>query len=252
MSRMTSRSKLLRRSLREYSPRDLLVIGLPLLLLVLAGFWLASRFIEPAPKKTLVLSTGGEGGAYQRFGATYKDTLARYGIEVIEKPSAGSTENLLRLRDTTQEIDAAFVQGGTARVQEDDTLLSLGGLYNEPLWIFYRAGIGTPTRLADLKGMRVAIDSEGSGTRYLAQELLHANRIDATNTRLLAQGGLGLGDALTRPQDRCGLRRRSDHLGDRVDAAAHARHQADEPCSCRRLHPAIPLSVEAGAATRRH
>lgn len=35
------------RGLREYSPRDLLVVGLPLLLLVVAGFWLASRFIQP-------------------------------------------------------------------------------------------------------------------------------------------------------------------------------------------------------------
>ncbi|MDP1653033.1 MAG: TAXI family TRAP transporter solute-binding subunit [Rhodocyclaceae bacterium] len=195
---MTSRSKLFRRSLREYSPRDLLVVGLPLLLLVLAGFWLASRFIQPAPPQTLVLSTGGAGGAYQRFGAAYKDTLARYGIEVIEKPSAGSTENLARLRDTAQEVDAAFVQGGTARVQEDDALLSLGALYNEPLWIFYRAGIGTPTRIADLKGMRVAIGGEGSGTRHLAQELLYVNQLDEKNTRLLDQGGLGLAEAFAR------------------------------------------------------
>jgi TRAP transporter TAXI family solute receptor len=203
MSRMTSLSEVkqklrLRRRLREYSPRDLLIVGLPLLVLVLAGFWLASRFIQPAPQKTLVLSTGGEGGAYQRFGAAYKETLARYGIEIIEKPSAGSTENLSRLRDTEQEVDAAFVQGGTARVQEDDTLLSLGGLYHEPLWIFYRAKLGTPMRIADLKGKRIAIGGEGSGTRYLAQELLYVNQIDDKNTRLTTQGGLGLVEAFAR------------------------------------------------------
>ena len=203
MSRMTSPSEVkqkprFRRSLREYSPRDLLIVGLPLLVLVLAGFWFASRFIQPAPQKTLVLSTGGDGGAYQRFGAAYKDTLTRYGIEVIEKPSAGSTENLVRLRDTTQEIDVAFVQGGTARVQEDDALLSLGGLYHEPLWIFYRARIGTPTRIADLKGRRIAIGGEGSGTRHLARELLYVNQIDDKNTHLTTQGGLGLVEAFAR------------------------------------------------------
>lgn len=196
--------KLKRRSLREYSPRDLLIVGVPLLVLVLAGFWVASRFIQPAPPSTLVMSTGGEGGAYQRYGAAYKDVLARYGVALVEKPSAGSTENLARLRDPDQQIDAAFIQGGTTRVQEDDTLLSLGSLYYEPLWIFYRAGAGTPTRIADLKGKRIAIGGEGSGTRYLAEELLHVNLIDATNTRLLAQGGLGLAEALT---------------GNRIDAA---------------------------------
>lgn len=184
------------RRLREYSPRDLLVVGLPLLVLVLAGFWIASRFIQPAPPSTLTISTGGEGGAYQRYGAIYKDVLARYGVELVEKPSAGSTENLARLRDPEQPVDVAFVQGGTARVQEDDTLLSLGNLYYEPLWIFYREGLGTPTRIADLKGTRIAIGGEGSGTHYLAQELLFINQIDARNTRLLTQGGLGLAQAL--------------------------------------------------------
>lgn len=184
------------RRLREYSPRDLLVVGLPLLLLVIAGFWLASRFIQPAPPDTLTISTGGEGGAYQRFGAVYKDVLARYGVKLVEQPSAGSLENLARLRDPEQQVDAAFIQGGTARVQEDDTLLSLGSLYHEPLWIFYREGLGTPTRIADLKGMRIAIGGLGSGTHHLARELLFINQIDEKNTRLLPQGGLGLAQAI--------------------------------------------------------
>lgn len=184
------------RRLREYSPRDLLVVGLPLLVLVLAGFWFASRFIQPAPPKSLVISTGSEGGAYQRYGAIYKDVLARYNVELVEQPSAGSTENLARLRDPEQQVDVAFIQGGTARVQEDDALLSLGSLYHEPLWIFYREGLGTPSRIADLKGLRVAIGGEGSGTHYLARELLFINRIDARNTRLLTQDGLGLAQAL--------------------------------------------------------
>ena len=191
-----------RRSLREYSPRDLLIVGLPLLVLVIAGFWFASRFIQPAPPDTLVISTGGEGGAYQRFGAVYKDVLARYGVRLVEQPSAGSIENLSRLRDPGQKVDVAFVQGGSARIQEDDALYSLGSLYHEPLWIFYREGIARshdkPTRITDLKGLRVAIGGEGSGTHYLARELLFVNQLDDKNTRLLTQGGIGLAQALAR------------------------------------------------------
>jgi TRAP-type uncharacterized transport system substrate-binding protein len=184
------------RHLGEYSIRDLLAVGIPLLLLVVAGFWLASRFIQPAPPGTLVLSSGGEGGAYQRFAAAYKDVFARYGIRVVERPSAGSTENLQRLRDPAFEVDAAFVQGGTARPQEDDTLLSLGGLYYEPLWIFYRMELergGRPLeQLADLKGRRIAVGVPGSGTRHLAHEMLYANQMDARNATLVEKGGLGL------------------------------------------------------------
>ena len=184
-----------RRSLREYSPRDLLIVGLPLLLLVIAGFWFASRFIQPAPPDTLVISTGSEGGAYQRFGAFYKDVLSRYDVKLVEQASAGSIENLARLRDPEQRVDAAFIQGGTARVQENDALYSLGSLYHEPLWIFYRAELGTPTRIADLKGKRIAIGGAGSGTQHLARELLFINQINDKNARLIEQGGLGLAQA---------------------------------------------------------
>lgn len=193
--------KLKSRRLREYSPRDLLSVGLPLLALVFVGFWLASRYIQPAPPDTLILATGGEGGAYQSFGAAYKEVLARHGVRVIEQPSAGSTENLEWLRNPAHAVDAAFVQSGSARVQEGDTLVSLGGLYNEPLWIFYRAelsqGDSDLDQIAQLKGRRIAIGGAGSGTRHLAQELLYANQIDAGNTKLLDQGGLGLARAFT-------------------------------------------------------
>ena len=189
------------RHIRDYSLRDLLLVGIPLLLLIIAGFWGASRFIKPAPPDTLILSSGGEGGAYQRFAVSYKDALARYGVNLIEKPSAGSTENLQRLRDPGFAVDAAFVQGGTARLQEGDALYSLGGLYHEPLWIFHRGDLtrgrsGEAEGVARLKGKRVAIGAPGSGANHLAREILQAHQMDEKSITLVEQGGLGLGQAL--------------------------------------------------------
>ncbi|MDA8258961.1 MAG: ABC transporter substrate-binding protein [Betaproteobacteria bacterium] len=179
--------------LKHLSWRDLVFVALPSLLLVIGAFWLAAQFIKPAPPERLILSTGGEGGAYQLFAARYKDMLARYGITLVEKPSAGSLENLQRLRDPAFAVDAAFIQGGTARPGEREQLLSLGDFYHEPLWIFCReAALRGGDKILDLKGKRVAIGGAGSGTQHLATELLAANGIDAKNTRLIAEGGLGL------------------------------------------------------------
>ena len=179
--------------LKLLSWRDIVFVALPSLLLVFGAFWLAAQFIKPAPPDQLVVSTGGEGGAYQRFAASYKDVLARYGITLVEKPSAGSIENLERLRNPGLEVDAAFIQGGTASRKEEDELVSLGDFYHEPLWIFYReAAVQGGDRLLDLKGKRVAIGGAGSGTRHLAMELLAANGVDASNTQLIEAGGLGL------------------------------------------------------------
>lgn len=182
--------------LRLLSWRDVVFVALPSLLLVALAFWLAAQYVKPAPPGHLVLATGGEGGAYQRFGALYKDVLVRYGIQLEAQPSAGSVDNLKRLRDRSIALDAAFIQGGTARPQEGDKLVSLGDLYYEPLWVFYRPGVikngksgQEDDRVLDLKGRRVAIGESGSGTHYLALEILAANGLDAKNTQLIESGG---------------------------------------------------------------
>ncbi|MDP2810544.1 MAG: TAXI family TRAP transporter solute-binding subunit [Rhodocyclaceae bacterium] len=192
---MKSNRDRISKRLSELSPRDLLVVGLPLLLLLAAGFWGAAQFIRPAPPDTLVLSSGGEGGAYQRFASAYKDVLVRYGVRLVEKPSAGSLENLQRLRDGESGVDAGFFQAGTGQAGTRDALVSLGSFYYEPLWIFYRQGLGEPDRILQLKGRRIAIGGPGSGTHHLALEMLGANGLDGANTRLLEKGGLGLVDA---------------------------------------------------------
>jgi TRAP transporter TAXI family solute receptor len=179
--------------LKQTSWRDILSVALPSLLLVIGAFWLAAQFVKPAPPDTLVIGTGGEGGAYQRFAAHYADVLKRYGIKLVEKPSAGSTENLSRLRDPDFELDVAFIQGGTARPVEDDELHSLGDFYLEPLWIFYReASLRGADKLLDLRGKRVAVGGQGSGTNHLAMALLGANEIDEKNARLLPVGGMAV------------------------------------------------------------
>jgi TRAP transporter TAXI family solute receptor len=179
--------------LKHLSWRDLVFVALPSLLLAIGAFWLAAQFIKPAPPHQLIFSSGGEGGAYQIFAARYKDVLARHEITLVEKPSAGSIENLQRLRDPAFELDAAFIQGGTARPGEGDELVSLGDFYYEPLWIFYReSALRGADRILDLKGKRVAVGGPGSGTQHLAMELLAANGIDASNTKLIEAGGMGL------------------------------------------------------------
>ncbi|MBU1237522.1 MAG: ABC transporter substrate-binding protein [Gammaproteobacteria bacterium] len=191
-----------RRKLSEYSLRDALAVAVPLLAIVIFGFWLASRFIQPAPPDTLTLSSGGDGGAYQRFAALYADVLARYDVKLIEQPSGGSLDNVARLRDEAQGVDAGFFQAGTAEPQEDDMLVSLGAFYYEPLWVFYRAGLAPPggrlDKVLQLKGKRIAVGGAGGGSRYLAQEVLQANGIDADNTKLLDTGGLGLVEAFAK------------------------------------------------------
>ncbi len=192
------------RRLKISSWQDMLYVALPALLLLVSGFWLAAQYVKPAPPHQLILTSGSEGGGYQRFAARYKDVLERYGIELVEKPSAGSLENLQRLRDPNYVVDAGFVQGGTANVSDEDRerLMSLGGLYQEPLWIFYRASLarqvksGRLDQLSQLRGKRIAVGAPGSGTYRLARDLLEANGMTGAPTQLVERDGLAMAEDL--------------------------------------------------------
>ena len=160
-------------------------------LLTLIGFVIAWQFVNPAPPHTLVIATGQMDGAYYLFAQRYQQRLAQDGIELKIRTTAGSIENLELLRNN--KVDLAFVQGGTGSTSDSDILTSLGSLYYEPLWVFYR-GEQTLSRVSQLQNKRVAIGEPGSGTRAIAKLLLEDNFMDTGMTQPI--GGATAAQAL--------------------------------------------------------
>ena len=168
-------------------------VVLATVLLVLAYVWL-----KPTPPQRVVLATGVDQGAYSEFGKRYAAALAKHGIVVELRSTQGAAENLALLRDPASGIDLAFIQGGAdvarstgADGQVDADLQSLGSMFYEPVWLFYRVESAQKLmkaprleRLAQLAGWRVNIGAPGSGVPNLAQRLLDANRIDAATITL--------------------------------------------------------------------
>jgi len=165
---------------RLLSLRDLFATAWWIFLIAGIGFFIAYQFVAPAPPKTIVITTGGEAGAYYQYARRYAAILARDGITLEVRTSAGSLQNLERL--TSGEVQVGFVQGGVVVPKDeqagetDSGLMSLGSMFYEPLWVFHR-GAAPLTRLTDLRGKRIAIGQEGSGVRQLAQHLLAVNDI---------------------------------------------------------------------------
>ncbi|EHL23669.1 TRAP transporter solute receptor TAXI family protein [Acidovorax sp. NO-1] len=166
------------------SLRDLIVSAGPLAILAVALVVLAYWWLNPNPPKTVTLATGPAQSAYEEFGKRYQKALAAEGINVLLLASDGSSHNLELLREG--KADVAFVQGGTAELQPDDTdeLVSLGSLFVEPVWLFYRSDSAerrarSPRidNLRQLRGWRVNVGSEGSGVPRLMERLLEANKL---------------------------------------------------------------------------
>lgn len=174
--------------------RDLLASAGPVIFLIAAVLCAAYFYLQPQPPRSVVLATGPAGSADAEFGKRYADALRAHGITVQLRPTTGSMDNLSLLR--SGDVDVAFVRGGSADpvADEEAGLTSLGALYYEPLWIFYRQDAarrserkhGAFDSLADLKPLRVNVGQPGSGVPDTVHRMLGANRIDSAQMRLSA------------------------------------------------------------------
>ncbi|MGL4280846.1 MAG: TAXI family TRAP transporter solute-binding subunit, partial [Albidovulum sp.] len=164
--------------------RELAVILLPAIILAVGALWLAYQFVEPAPPGSVIMTTGSSKGAYHANGQKYAGILKRVGIELVLKTSNGSKENASRLLDPSSGVKVGLIQGGILSAKDAPGLVSLGQVYQEPLWIFYR-GETNKRRLTEFINLKLAIGPEGSGTRPLVTALLEANDVTAANAQLL-------------------------------------------------------------------
>lgn len=167
------------------SIRDLIASAGPIVFIVIGLLIAAYWWLQPQPPKHVTLATGPTGSAYAQFGKRYAAALKNTGIEVELKATSGSTENLQLLR--SGGADVGFVRGGSADPKADDDagLNSLGSLFYEPIWLFYRADTAqqidrktaTLTSLTQLRGLRVNVDLQGSGLPEIMERLFKANRL---------------------------------------------------------------------------
>ncbi len=156
----------------------------PWVLPIFVGIFVIFKYADPEPPRHLVISTGNGEGDYQAYAKQYQKILKDDGVDLEIRPSSGAAENYKRLNDPNSDVDVGFVQDGLGSDEEAPDLSSLGSLYYEPIWIFYRSPKPW-SRLSDLTGKKVAIGPEGGGTRTLMLKLLTAHGVTQENAKLL-------------------------------------------------------------------
>lgn len=167
----------------RFALRDLIVTAAPFLILAVLLGAVAYLLIDPTPPKVVTLSAGQENSSYERFARRYAEKLKKQGIEVRVKVSQGAQANLEALKDKHSGVDIAFVQsGGTADPNNVEGLKSLGSLFTEPLWIFYRDKHRIK-RIVDLKGLKVNIGTEGSGVPRMMRRILSLNGMEPNDIK---------------------------------------------------------------------
>ncbi|MDR1886206.1 MAG: TAXI family TRAP transporter solute-binding subunit [Synergistaceae bacterium] len=133
------------------------------------------------PPVKIRIATGGSSGVYFAYGNAIAETLERrMNVPVTVIQSGGSVENIRLLREGRAEI--AFVQNDIMTYAYNGTNIfsaegefkdfsAVAGLYPETCQIVARREIDG---ILDLRGRRVSVGDEGSGTELNALQILGA------------------------------------------------------------------------------
>jgi TRAP transporter TAXI family solute receptor len=198
--------------MRRFFTWEYLAVFIPALALAVAAVWFTLRYVKPAPPDSFVLAAASKGSPYYDLALRFKEEIEKKGVKLEVRESQGSLDNLRLLKDETSDVQAGIVQGGLTNHIDAPTLYSMGRLITEPVWVFYR-GDASLSSITELKGKRILIGPEGSGTAALAKRLLDANGITAENSTLIAmqlpdyvdtfaQGGADAGFLVLGPEAR--------------------------------------------------
>src|SRR6266568_9644793 len=106
------------------------IIVLPWAAFVLAVLYITYRLVDPLPPRHLTIAAGAVGSGYDNFARQYALILARDGVELKIRNSAGAVEDLNLLRDPASGVQAALTTFGFTEARDADTLYSLGGIFD--------------------------------------------------------------------------------------------------------------------------
>ncbi|OWS69571.1 TAXI family TRAP transporter solute-binding subunit [Polynucleobacter campilacus] len=166
-----------------YNPIAIAAVFFAALIVLFGVLWI----LIPPPPKTIEMATGFPTGLYYQFGERLKIELAEDRIKLDVMETGGSVDNLKLLGDSKSEVDFAIVQGGVSDITQYPKLVSIAGMFYEPVWVWYREAAfksdGGLRVLSQLKGKRVSIGNEGSGTLALSNALLKISGLSSADVR---------------------------------------------------------------------
>lgn len=152
-----------------------------LILLLATAVGVVILLAKPAPPDHVVMGTGSDGGSYEELAKKYVEYFKKYGVTLELVKTAGAEENVQRIKDRQDQLQAAFVQGGLiSNHAQAKGLKSLGSIGYEPVWIFYRHDLFSREQVLNMHFLKepMAIGQPGSGTYQHALQLLQLNHID--------------------------------------------------------------------------
>ncbi|MEU1840587.1 TAXI family TRAP transporter solute-binding subunit [Micromonospora chersina] len=178
---------------RHWSVRGRRRTAAPLALLLLLVAGLAGCRDEPTEPVRIRIATGSPTAVYHAFGQSLAALLNRElpGVRASVVVTAASAQNVRLVG--AGEAELGFTQADVLppHAPEHPTVLAVARVYDDLLHLVTTAG-GPVRTLADLRGRRVSVGADGSGTEVTATRLLTVAQLGGT----VVQEHLGLDDSV--------------------------------------------------------
>ncbi len=136
------------------------------------------------PPKSLIVAAGPKGGGYYQIARNYQEILARDGITLDIRETAGSGENAMLIE--AGQVDAAIVQGGVAI--NPAGVEAIGAIFFEPMIFLAAKGHTLPPNPANWQGLKINIGAQGSGTTLAFDDFQTVVGLQPDANQLLSMG----------------------------------------------------------------
>lgn len=136
-------------------------------------------YLEPFPDRRITIGSGYEGGDWYQVSQYAAEQLNKNGLNASTVVTDGAQENVRRLIDPKDSVNAAFTYGLAVSPDQAQQIVSLGSVSYDPIWIFYRKEkIRHLDNLHELTKYRVGLGPAGSGSFAVSKKLFSFYGID--------------------------------------------------------------------------
>ena len=121
--------------------------------LLVASFFIALFlvifYLDPFPSKHIYFATSYPSSDWHNFVKKTTVALNEKGLDVTLIDTDGAVDNVIRMNSLKDNVNVAFTYGAALNNDQINGIYSLGSVFYEPVWIFYRKN-----KIHDLKSMK--------------------------------------------------------------------------------------------------
>jgi len=152
-----------------------------LVIILLAGLITLFYLLGHISTKEIILVADQKDSSWYQIAENARKYVEAKGFKYSIRTSNGTVENAMLLKDSNSGVNVAFLIPGALNSELNKSFYSLGSFDYEPIWIFYRKGLGQLSSLRDLAKYRVGVGPILSGRYVVTEKIFSLNKVEIGN-----------------------------------------------------------------------